>query len=165
MAERRFAVRAAVAVALPLALLACGTDSTGTPGGAADARPADPTSADATSRADRPSGEAADQAYPDIVAAELVQVGGGVFDIAVTLSSPYDTPERYADGWRVLAPDGTVLGEHQLLHDHASEQPFTRTQRGLSVPVGVDEVTIEGRDLVNGYGGGSLTVVVPGPDA
>ena len=90
-------------------------------------------------------------------------VGDGVYDVEVTVTSPYDTPQRYADGWRVLASDGTVLGEHQLLHDHASEQPFTRTQRGLLVPDAVGTVTIEGRDLVNGYGGGTLVVDVPAP--
>ena len=60
-------------------------------------------------------GEAVEQRFPDIVAVELVPVGDQVYDVTVTVSSPYDTAERYADGWRVLAPDGTVLGEHQLL--------------------------------------------------
>ncbi len=53
----------------------------------------------------------------------------------------------------MLGPDGTVYGEHELTHDHAGEQPFTRTQEGVAIPDGIDEVTIEGRDLVNGYGG------------
>jgi len=35
---------------------------------------------------------------------------------------------------RVLAPDGAVLGEHTLLHDHANEQPFTRTQPNVIIP-------------------------------
>ncbi len=99
--------------------------------------------------------------FPEIVAVELLPVGEGIFDVSVIVSSPYDTPEQYADGWRVLAPDGTVLGEHQLLHDHADEQPFARLQSGLAIPVGVDEVTVEGRDLVNGYGGATRTVPVP----
>jgi len=78
----------------------------------------------------------------------------------VTISSPYDTPQQYADGWRVLALDDAVLGEHTLLHDHANEQPFTRTQRGVIIPSDVLSVTIEGRDLVNGYGGSTVTVSV-----
>ena len=100
-------------------------------------------------------------AYPDVVAVELRPQGERVYDVAVTLSSPYDTPQRYADGWRVLAPDGTVLGTHTLLHDHANEQPFTRTQRGLLIPAGIDEVTVEGRDQANGFGGATITVEVP----
>ena len=77
------------------------------------------------------------------------------------MSSPYDSPQRYADGWRVLGPDAELLGSHMLLHDHANEQPFTRTQRGLVVPDGVAEVTVEGRDLEFGYGGGTIVVAVP----
>ena len=47
--------------------------------------------------------------YPDVVAVELRPVGDRVFDVVVTISSPYDSPERYADGWRVLDPEGNVL--------------------------------------------------------
>lgn len=103
----------------------------------------------------------ADQRHPDIVDVEISPAGEGVFDLAVTVSSPYDSPDRYADGWRVLAPDGTELGSHTLLHDHAGEQPFTRTQTGVEIPTDVDEVTIEGRDQRYGYGGSTVTVEVP----
>ena len=61
----------------------------------------------------------------------------------------------------MLDPEGNVLGTHTLLHDHAAEQPFTRTQRGLLIPAGVDEVTVEGRDQANGFGGLTVTVAVP----
>lgn len=107
-----------------------------------------------------PEPDAADE-FPDVIGVELRPVGDRVFDVAVTISSPYDTPERYADGWRVLDQEGNVLGTHMLLHDHANEQPFTRVQRGLHVPTGIDEVTVEGRDQANGYGGQTLTVAVP----
>lgn len=100
--------------------------------------------------------------YPDIVDATLRPRSDTVFDVEVTVSSPYDTPQRYADGWRVLTQDGTELGSHTLLHDHAGEQPFTRVQAGLAIPEGVSTVVIEGRDLVNGYGGATLEVAVPG---
>jgi hypothetical protein len=106
---------------------------------------------------------AAEQRFPDILSAELTRTGDGTVDVEVTVSSPYDSPQRYADGWRVLAPDGAVLGEHTLLHDHAGEQPFTRTQTAVPVPDGVTEVTVEGRDQVHGYGGGTVTVEVPQP--
>jgi len=100
-------------------------------------------------------------AYPDVIAADLRPAGERVYDVAVTISSPYDSPQRYADGWRVLDPEGNVLGTHTLLHDHAAEQPFTRTQRGLTIPEGVTQVTIEGRDQANGFGGATVTVDVP----
>ena len=104
---------------------------------------------------------AEEQRHPDVLAVELWPAGERTYDVAVTISSPYDTPGRYADGWRVLAPDGTELGTHTLLHDHASEQPFTRTQRGLHIPEDVEIVTVEGRDQVYGFGGATVTVEVP----
>ncbi|MEO6122662.1 MAG: hypothetical protein ABIR32_03060 [Ilumatobacteraceae bacterium] len=100
---------------------------------------------------------AEDQQFPEIVDATATG-NNGTWTFSVTVSSPYDTPERYADGWRVLGMDGTVYGEHELTHDHSTEQPFTRTQDGVAIPEGINEVMIEGRDLVNGYGGTTVTV-------
>lgn len=103
----------------------------------------------------------ADQRFPDIVAAVAERdAGTGTWTFRVTVSSPYDTSERYADGWRVVGGDGTVYGRHTLLHDHADEQPFTRTQTGVVIPDDVDEVTVEGRDRANGYGGATVTVTL-----
>lgn len=98
--------------------------------------------------------------HPDVLAAMLEPDGTGSWSLDVTLSSQYDSPERYADGWRVLDADGTVLGEHTLTHDHADEQPFTRTQSGLEIPDGVDVITVQGKDTENGYGGQTLEVEV-----
>lgn len=97
--------------------------------------------------------------FPEILDVVATRAdAAGTWSFAVTISSPYDTPERYADGWRVLGPDGTVFGVHELAHDHATEQPFTRTQTDVEIPSDVDEVTIEGRDLVNGFGGPTFTI-------
>lgn len=91
-----------------------------------------------------------------------IRLGGdGAFDLDVTMSSPYDTPERYADGWRVLSEDGKVLGRMTLAHDHASEQPFTRSQPGLEIPEDVTSVVVQGHDIDHGYGGDKLRVEVP----
>ncbi|NNE11459.1 MAG: hypothetical protein HKN41_04355 [Ilumatobacter sp.] len=95
--------------------------------------------------------------FPDVLAVEPT-FDGETWRFAVTISSPYDSPERYADGWRVVGPDGAVHGEHTLAHDHANEQPFTRTQTGVVIPPDVASVVIEGRDQVSGYGGATVTV-------
>ena len=99
--------------------------------------------------------------FPEIIGVQLVSKGDRVYDVVVSISSPYDSPERYADGWRVLDEQGNVLGTHTLMHDHASEQPFTRTQRALEIPEGVARITVEGRDLANGFGGGTLSIEIP----
>lgn len=104
---------------------------------------------------------AAEQMFPDVVEVQVTRDSEGIYSFDVTIASPYDTPERYADGWRILGPDEEVLGEMSLDHDHASEQPFTRTQSGVEIPDGVSSVTVEGRDLENGYGGGTRTVELP----
>lgn len=105
--------------------------------------------------------EGEEQRYPDVLDVVLTPQNDGTFDVAVMLSSPYDSASRYADAWRVLAPDGSVLGERILLHDHANEQPFTRSLSGVTIPEDVTEVTVEGRDQEYGYGGKTVTLQVP----
>jgi hypothetical protein len=101
------------------------------------------------------------QKHPDVIAAKVQPRGADTFDFDVTVSSPYDTPLRYADAFRVLHKDGTVYGERVLLHDHATEQPFTRDLQGVKVPAGVRSVVVQARDLKNGWGGKTVEVVLP----
>ncbi len=102
-----------------------------------------------------------EELFPDVVGVEAQRAEDGTWQFDVTLSSPYDSPERYADAWRVVGPDGTVYGERILLHDHATEQPFTRSQSGIEIPDGVVEVLVEGRDQVSGWGGETVTYALP----
>lgn len=102
------------------------------------------------------------QKHPDVVAAKAQARGADVFDFDVTVSSPYDTPQRYADAFRVLGKEGKVYGERILLHDHAGEQPFTRDLYGVRIPRGIRVVTVQARDMKYGYGGKTVEVVLPG---
>ena len=101
-----------------------------------------------------------EQRFPDVVDV-VVTDDGDTFRFDVTVSSPYDTPERYADAWRIVAQDGTELAVRELTHDHAGEQPFTRSLGGVVIPTDVTTVTVEGRDLLNGWGGGTQTLQLP----
>lgn len=105
---------------------------------------------------------AAEQKFPDVIDVRVQARGDQRFDFDATLSSPYDTPQRYADAFRVMGPDGTQFGERVLLHDHASEQPFTRGLYGVKVPSGVRTVTVQARDRKYGYGGKVRQVTLPG---
>jgi N-acetylmuramoyl-L-alanine amidase len=98
--------------------------------------------------------------YPDVLGVEVTG-GRGVYGFDVTLSSPYDTPQRYADAWRVLGEDGVVYGVRELTHDHATEQPFTRSLVDVEIPGSVESVVVEGRDQVYGWGGETATVTLP----
>jgi hypothetical protein len=104
---------------------------------------------------------ARDTRFPDVVSAKVRAAGKGCYDFDVTISSPYDTPQRYADGFRVVAPSGDVLGERTLWHDHQNEQPFTRDLYGVPVPAGIHSVRTQARDQKYGYGGKSIEVVLP----
>lgn len=85
-----------------------------------------------------------------IDAAEARQSGTG-WTFSVTLSHGDTGWDDYADGWRVVLEDGTVLGTRELLHPHVTEQPFTRSLSGVSVPDGTDTVYIEARTNVTGW--------------
>ena len=103
-----------------------------------------------------------EQRHPDVVAAKVRAAGPDRFDFDVTVSSPYDTPKRYADAFRVTTIEGKVLGERILLHDHATEQPFTRDLYGVAIPAGIRTVRVQARDMKHGYGGRTVDVALPG---
>ena len=108
------------------------------------------------------SADAVQQKHPDVMGAKVRSSAPDTFDFDVTVSSPYDTPQRYADAFRVATRDGTVLGERKLLHDHAAEQPFTRDLYGVKVPRAIRVVVVQARDQRYGYGGKVIEVVLPG---
>jgi hypothetical protein len=76
---------------------------------------------------------------------------GSSWNFNVTLKHGDTGWDHYADAWRVVGPDGTVYGERILLHPHETEQPFTRSLSGVSIPDDVTEVQIEARDNVHGW--------------
>ena len=154
--------RTDLAVALALALLAAacaGDDSAATTGATGPAGAVDTQSTEATTGTQvlDTNARSGEQRYPDVVAATATETADG-WTIEATLSSPYDSAERYADAWRALDPNGIVLGLRELLHDHATEQPFTRSLTGVEIPDAVQEITIEGRDLQHGWGGATVTI-------
>jgi hypothetical protein len=145
MFRSRLLARALPAVVVVIGLSACTTSS--------------PTPSPGTSSTSSTS--SAGQLFPDVVALDPTTLSTPTTRVAVTLSSPYDTPARYADAIRVRSTDATTIyGILKLGHDHATEQPFTRTLTGLQIPTGVTTVIVEGHDHVNGWGGRTLTVQV-----
>lgn len=74
------------------------------------------------------------QRHPDVVGVEVTPTGENRFDFDVTLLSPYGSPSRYADAFRVMGPDGEEFGVRELLYHHANEQPLTRRRGGVEIP-------------------------------
>jgi hypothetical protein len=106
------------------------------------------------------SGNEATSYVPQVVDAVATADGDDTYRFDVTISSPYDSPERYADAWRAISPDGTELGVRELTHDHADEQPFTRSLTDVTVPAELDTVEIEARDLIGGWTGETYEVTI-----
>lgn len=160
-------MKAGLALALVALLVAsCGDEGAGSteaqsPDDTATTASTDSTASDG-SDADETEPSDVEELYPDVVDVSAEQAEDGTWTFAVTLSSPYDSPERYADAWRVVGPNGETYGERILLHDHANEQPFTRSQSGIEIPDDVAEVTVEGRDQVSGWGGRTMSYQLPG---
>jgi len=83
---------------------------------------------------DAQPGSGSEQRFPDVVAVKVMASGPDLFDFDVTISSTYDTPQRYADGFRVYTTGKEVLGERKLLHDHQNEKPFTWDLYAVMIP-------------------------------
>ncbi len=90
-------------------------------------------------------------ADPAVIEAVTARETGAGWRFDVTLSHGDTGWDDYADGWRVVAADGTVLGTRKLLHPHEQEQPFTRSLSGVAIPDGVTEVFVEARTSVEGW--------------
>lgn len=97
----------------------------------------------------------------DVIAVDIVALGENRFRVSATVKHDDTGWEHYANRWDVLAPDGSVIGARELLHPHENEQPFTRSLT-LTIPEGIDSVTIRAHDSVHALGGESVTVPVPG---
>lgn len=129
---------------------------------------ADDAAADGTAAGEAPATTSAAKTTPsaaagcaDVVDVEVTFVGNGGYDFAVTVRSHDTGWDKYADAWRVVAGDGTVLATRDLTHPHVDEQPFTRRLRGVVIPAGVSEVEVAARDLVEGFCGTTMRVGIP----
>ncbi|WP_394689626.1 hypothetical protein [Hoeflea sp.] len=94
----------------------------------------------------------------DVLEAAYARSADGTYRFDVTVRHEDAGWEHYADKWQVLDADGTVLGERVLFHPHDTEQPFTRSQSGIEIPIGVQSVVIRAHDKKHGWGGAELTI-------
>ena len=98
--------------------------------------------------------------FPRVMEVKAKPLNNQRWQFNVTLSSPYDSPQRYADAWRVLDDQGNELGIRILGHHHANEQPFTRSHV-IELPENTASVFVEGRDQANGWSGQRFEFQVP----
>lgn len=94
----------------------------------------------------------------EILQVELREQGPQNWRADVTLRHADTGWEHYADGWRVVTPDGEVLGHRTLHHPHVNEQPFTRSLSGIAVSPQMTRVVVEAHDKVHGWSPDRVTV-------
>ena len=130
--------------------------------------PVDPAAADPT--AGNETGGAGDA---HVVAAEGRRAADGTWTFAVTVRYADTGGDDYADGWDLVLPDGErVLKRNPddrftrpLAHPHVNEQPFTRSQSGLTLAEGVTTFTVRAHERKDGFGGKTLTPAIDGETA
>lgn len=90
----------------------------------------------------------------DVIAVE-VRGEAGAYTFSVTVESPDEGCDRYADWWEVIGLDGELIYRRVLLHSHVGEQPFTRS--GGTVQIEADRVVwVRAHMHPDGYGGSAL---------
>jgi hypothetical protein len=83
---------------------------------------------------------------------------GASWTVTVTLQHADTGWDHYADGWRIMSPEGKVLGHRTLYHPHVNEQPFTRKLSDVMIPAEIYTVFIEAHDKVHGWNPARLEV-------
>ena len=136
----------------PAATAAAATSTTVPP--AAPATPVEPTT--------QPD---AGKANADVLYVLARQESENSWHFTVTVEHPDTGWDDYADGWDVVLPDGSVAKPDPdspftrlLLHPHETEQPFTRSQGGVVIPAGINEIVVRAHDIVDGFGGREVTL-------
>ncbi|MFV1997574.1 MAG: hypothetical protein ACC641_06130 [Acidiferrobacterales bacterium] len=86
----------------------------------------------------------------EVVKAEFTKQGA-TWHVSTTLRHGDTGWEHYADAWRVVDSMGRELGKRVLVHPHENEQPFTRSQGGISIPANITVVFVEAHDKKHGW--------------
>jgi len=66
--------------------------------------------------------------------------------------------KHYANGWQVIDFEGNQLGYRRLGHPHDNEQPFTRSQCDIKIPIGISKVIVRAKCNNHGFGGKPIMV-------
>ena len=97
----------------------------------------------------------------DVIDVKITRASSGAYSFDVTVRHADEGWDHYANKWDIVGPDGQVLGTRVLYHPHVNEQPFTRGLSDVTIPPGIDSVTVRAHDSVHEYGGRDVTVAIP----
>ena len=97
--------------------------------------------------------------YAQVEYVKATEVSAGVWRFDVTVRHNDEGWGHYADAWQVIDPGSAeILGERILAHPHDTEQPFTRSQSGLTIPADLTRVAVRAKCSVHGFGGREILV-------
>jgi hypothetical protein len=109
-------------------------------------------------------GEQPDLDYAQVLHVRAEAQGNNRWRFDVTVRHRDEGWDHYADAWQVVDPsDGSILGERILAHPHEHEQPFTRSQSNIVVPVELTSVRVRAKCNIHGFGGREVTVDLTRP--
>jgi hypothetical protein len=91
--------------------------------------------------------------YAQVIGVSAVQRKNETWCISATVKHNDQGWEHYADGWEVIDFEGNQLGERPLAHPHDKEQPFTRSQCGITIPKELTQVIVRAKCSKHGFGG------------
>lgn len=97
---------------------------------------------------------------PQVIAATATETASG-WSIDATLTHPDTGWDHYADAFRIESPDGTILGQRDLAHPHETEQPFTRSLPGVTLPDALTEIRIRAHCLTDGWSEATFALTLP----
>ncbi len=89
------------------------------------------------------------------------RAGSNGWRFDVTIAHPDTGWDHYADGWRVEAEDGQVLGTRILAHPHVNEQPFTRSLSSVWIPPEIKTVYLRSKDNIDGWSEDAVEFKLP----
>jgi hypothetical protein len=103
-----------------------------------------------------------DADYAQVKSVRMVSRSDRQWDFHVSVFHNDEGWDHYANVWQIVNPaDDTVIGERVLAHPHDTEQPFTRSLTGVTIPNGTGEVVVRSRCNLHEYGGKDIRILVP----
>lgn len=101
----------------------------------------------------------ADLDYAQVQYVVARQSGDATWRFDVTVRHDDDGWDHYARLWQVVHPQTLeVYGERVLAHPHVNEQPFTRSEAGITIPNGQTTVLVRAKCEQHGFGGREVLV-------
>ena len=86
----------------------------------------------------------------EIVDVKLTQSIDMTWRFDLTLKHADSGWKHYANEWKIVTPEGEILGTRTLLHPHVDEQPFTRSLANVEIPPNIKIIRIIAGDTVHG---------------